>query len=79
VPLSVKDRRVMRLIAALQIAFGGMLVLKAVLTVTSGTAWDDLGSASRETQPLEFWLFVLVYFVPGAAIAWMGVNTWRTR
>lgn len=69
----------MRLIGALGIAFGGMLMLKAVLTVRSGTAWDDLGTASRETQPLDFWLFVLVYFVPGAVIAWMGVQNWRTR
>jgi hypothetical protein len=79
VPLSGKDRRVMRLIGALAMAFGGMLLLKVVLTVRSGTAWDDLSMASREAQVGEFWSFVVTYFLLGVGLVWLGVNIWRSR
>jgi hypothetical protein len=79
VPLAARELRIVRLIAVLMMAFGGMLLLKVAFTLSSGTAWDDLSTSSRETQPLEFWSFVAVYLVMGAGLVWQGVRTWRTR
>ena len=69
----------MRLIASVALLMGGMLLLKTLLTLREGTAWDDLGSAAREAQPLEYWSFVVTYAVLGAGAVWMGIGFWRSR
>jgi hypothetical protein len=74
-----RQRRTLRLIAMLQMGVGGVFLLKAATTLGSGTAWDDLMSASRETQPVDFWSFVVTFVVLGVFSVWMGVTIWRTQ
>lgn len=66
-------------ICALAVALGAILLVKVGTTLLQGTAWDDLGTASRHDQPLEFWMFVVTYGVMGAGSVWYGVHLWRTR
>lgn len=69
----------MRLIAGAVMALGGAMLLKAVVTLMGDTAWEDGFSAARETQPLEYWAFVVTWLVLGAGTVWLGISLWRPR
>ena len=59
------------------LALGAALLLKAVLTLGSGTAWDHYMSASRETQPVEFWWFTGTFGVLGLGMLALGAVMWN--
>lgn len=79
VPPTPRERRVMRMIAVAAMALGGMLLVKVVVTLLEGTAWDDLSASSRRTQPVEYWAFVLTYLVMGGFLVWLGAGFWPSR
>jgi uncharacterized BrkB/YihY/UPF0761 family membrane protein len=78
-PMDTGHRRALQAAAAVMMVVGVVILLKVVLAVQSGTAWDDLETSSRDTQPFEFWSFVVTYFLMGCGLIWMSVNAWRTR
>lgn len=78
-PKAAPEPRWVRWIGLGVVAFGAAILLKVVLTLTSGTAWDDLETVSREGQALEYWSFVVTYFVMGAGTIWLGLSLWRSR
>lgn len=75
-PATPRERRVVRLIACVPFALGGMLLIKVAATLREGTAWDDLSSSSRQAQPLEYWAFVATYLAMAAFFLWLGVELW---
>jgi hypothetical protein len=79
VPLTARDRRRARMIAGGAFALGGMLLLKVVFTLLEGTAWDDLSTSSRASQPFEYWSFVVTYLALGVGMVWLGVGLWEPR
>jgi hypothetical protein len=79
VPPTPRERRGMMLWAIPPIAFGAMLLVKVVVTLLEGTAWDDLSTSSRQTQPVEYWSFVLTYLAMAGFCIWLGVELWPRR
>ncbi|HLM66023.1 MAG TPA: hypothetical protein VK358_00785 [Longimicrobium sp.] len=77
VPLTSRERFGVRAAACISFALGGMLLVKVAFTLLEGTAWDDLSTSSRQSQPFEYWSFVVTYLLMAAFLIWLGVELWE--
>ncbi|HYW11514.1 MAG TPA: hypothetical protein VE871_06135 [Longimicrobium sp.] len=76
---TAREIRFGRWMAFAVFTLGAVFLLKATTTLISGTAWDDMMSASRETDPGAYWSFVGTFVVLGGVMVALSVHMWNER
>ena len=55
--------------------FGLLMVLLAVIGTFTGKTYGRGGSADRATEPFTYWLTLVIQYLGGAFLIWLGFVT----